>query len=222
EFNIQSANKSFQNIKNDVDLLVKEILQRFIDSGKELSKVVSDLNDFFWKKGKSDYVKAMNQIEVRGGKRKELAVEKISNQTRVPISQIVALGDSITDINMLQRLKDEDGIAISFNGNRFTVSRANIAITTTNNLGTLPIFEYEDNIDAFLESWEKQYESFKNNPIKIPKSLVTKEIKNYFVHHKFVPDIENLKTKSKGEIDLIISKQEKMRKIVRGWAGNLG
>ncbi len=222
ELNIKNASETFHNIKSDVDILVKGIFQHFIDSGKHLDKVINELNDFFWKREDSDYIKAMDLIRVRGGKRKELAVEAISNQTQVPISEIVALGDSITDINMLQRLKDEDGIAVSFNGNRFTVSRANIAITTTNNLGTLPVFEYKDNIDAFLESWESLYNGFRNNPQKIPDNLISKEIKNYFIKYQFIPEIENLKNKNKSEIDLIAIKQERMRKKVRGWAGNLG
>jgi energy-converting hydrogenase A subunit R len=222
ELNIKNANKTFHNIDKDVDILVKTIFQRFVESGKHLDKVINDLNDFFWKKEDSDYVKAMNIIKVRGGKRKELAVEEISNQCQVPLSEIVALGDSITDINMLQRIKEENGLAVSFNGNRFTVRRANIAVTTTNNLGTLPIFEHKDNIDAFLESWEVLYKKFKNNPKKIPDNLISKEIKNYFIKHQFIPEIEDLKNKSNEELDLIITKQEKMRKNVRGWAGKLG
>ena len=123
---------------------------------------------------------------------------------------------------MLQRLKDEGGIAVSFNGNRFTVGRANVAITTVNNLGTLPIFEYKDSIEKFLELWEENYHIFYTNPRKIPEEIVSREIKNLFVKYQFVPEIENLKNKSNEEIDLIISKQEIMRKKVRGWAGNLG
>ncbi|MBY8987381.1 MAG: HAD hydrolase family protein [Candidatus Lokiarchaeota archaeon] len=222
ELNIKTANNTFQNIKRDVDVLVKNIFQQFINNGKRLNEIIDDLNDFFWRREDTDYIKAMNQIQVRGGRRKELAVETISNQTQVPISEIIALGDSITDINMLQRLKDEGGIAVSFNGNRFTIGRANIAITTTNNLGTLPIFEYKDNIDTFVESWEKNYTNFRNNPQNIPDNLISKEIKNYFIKYQFIPEIENLKNKTKSELELIVIKQEEMRKKVRGWAGNLG
>jgi len=222
ELNIRSANESFHNIKNEVDTLVKSIFQKFTDSNKNLDAIIEDLNDFFWKKEKSDYFKAMEKIQVRGGKRKEQAIETISNKTQIPISEIVALGDSITDINMLQRLKDENGIAVSFNGNRFTVSRANIAITTPNNLGTLPIFEHKLNIESFLDLWEKTYKEFYLNPRNIPEKLVSRETKEYFVKYQFVPEIENLKNKSKEELDLIIAKQERMRKKVRGWAGNLG
>jgi len=222
ELNIKKVSETFPYIKDDVDILVKGIFQQFVDSGKHLNNVLDDLNDFFWRGKDSNYVKAMDQIRVRGGKRKELAIETISNNTKVPISEIVALGDSITDINMLQRLKDEDGIAISFNGNRFTVGRANIAITTPNNLGTLPIFKYKDNIDAFLDSWESFYNNFRNRPQDIPDSLISKDIKNYFIKYQFIPEIENLKNKSEEELKIISIKQEFMRKKVRGWAGNLG
>jgi len=222
ELNIKSLNETFNDIKSDVDLLIGGIFQQFVDGGKQLNKVIDELNEFFWKRKESDYVKAMNHIQVRGGKRKELAIETISDKTQIPISEFVALGDSITDINMLKRLKDEGGKAVSFNGNRFTVSRANIAVTSTNNLGTLPIFDYKDNLDAFLESWESLYSGFRNNPKKIPDNLISKEIKNYFIKHQFVPEIEDLKTKTKEELDLIVIKQERMRRRVRGWAGNLG
>ena len=103
----------------------------------------------------------MNKVKVRGGKRKELAVEEISRRTKVPISEMIALGDSITDINMLQRLKDEGGIAVSFNGNRFTAERATVAVTTPNNLGTLPVFHAKDRIDDFLDDYERLYQQSK-------------------------------------------------------------
>lgn len=222
ELNLKKVKESFFNIKSDVDFLVKNIFQKFLTNDKKLSTAIENLNEFFWSKEESDYIKAMNQVQVRGGLRKELAVEQISEKTNVPISEIIALGDSITDINMLQRLKDESGIAVSFNGNRFTVKRANIAVTTVNNIGTLPIFEYKDSIERFLDSWEKNYNNFYANPRNIPEELVSREIKNYFVKYQFVPEIENLKNKSNREIDLIIVKQENMRKKVRGWAGNLG
>ena len=222
ELNLKKANESFLNIKSDVEFLVKNVFQTFLTNGKNLSTVLENLNEFFWSKRESDYIKAMNLVQVRGGIRKELAVETISNKTHIPISEIIVLGDSITDINMLQRLKDEGGIAVSFNGNRFTVGRASIAVTTENNLGTLPIFEYKDSIERFLELWEKNYNNFNTNPRNIPEELISKEIKNLFVKYQFVPEIENLKNKSNREVDFIIAKQEKMRKQVRGWAGNLG
>lgn len=220
--NIQQLKKGLANIDKTTNVLVKELFQKYLDNNKKLDSVIKDLNKFFWEGEESDYIKVMNQVEVRGGKRKELAIEDISNRTGVPISNMIALGDSITDINMLQRLKDEEGIAVSFNGNKYTAERANIAITTPNNLGVLPVFESKDNIEEFLDRWESEFDAFKTDPKKIPDGLISRKTKHIFINHNFVPEIVNLSNKSKKEINTIISKQEEMRRLVRGWAGKLG
>jgi len=222
DLNLKSLKEGLANIGDTVNTLVREIFQKYLDNDKNLDSVIPDLNEFFWKGPETDYIKVMNQVKVRGGKRKELAVEDIAKRTKIPISKMIALGDSITDINMLQRLKDEGGIAVSFNGNDFTISRATVAVTTPNNLGVLPIFEVKDDIQQFLEKWESQYESFKDNPKKIPDGLISEEVKALFVQNDFVPEIDDLTNKTESQLKLIIEKQKKMRKIVRGWAGNLG
>jgi energy-converting hydrogenase A subunit R len=222
DLDIRELKKDLTNIEETVNILVRDIFQKYIDNDKDLNCVIDDLDVFFWKGKKSDYIKVMNKVKVRGGKRKELAVEEISKRTNTPISEMIALGDSITDINMLQRLKDEGGIAVSFNGNRFTAERANVAITTPNNLGVLPVFQAKNNIEEFLEKWELLYESFENDPKKIKNGIISKQCKDLFIQENFIPEITNLKNKSTEQLNEIISKQEKMRKLVRGWAGNLG
>jgi len=222
ELNIEELREGLTSINDTVDILVRIIFQKYIDNDKNLEIVIEDLNDFFWKGSETDYIKVMNQVKVRGGKRKELAVEDIAKRTNIPISEMIALGDSITDINMLQRLKDEDGIAVSFNGNNFTISRATVAVTTPNNLGVIPLFEAKDGIKQFLAKWESAHESFKDNPKLIPSGLISKECKKYFVQYNFVPEIDDLMNKTNDQLKEIIEKQKKMRKRVRGWAGNLG
>jgi len=220
--NVKKLKEGLRNIDDTVNILVKEIFQKYLTNHNDLSSVIADLNDFFWKGEESDYIKVMNRVKVRGGKRKEFAVEEISEKTGVHISEMIALGDSITDIDMLKRLNEEGGLAITFNGNRFSAKNANIAITTPNNLGVLPIFQFKDNIDDFLEKWEEKSIYFKNNPQKIEKGLISNDYKEIFVRHNFVPELVNLKNKSAEQKKEVIARQEKMRKIVRGWAGNLG
>ncbi len=222
DLHINELKEGVSNIEETTDYLVREIFQKYLDNNKNLECIIEDLNDFFWRGDETDYIKVMNNVKVRGGKRKELAVEDISERTRIPISEMIVLGDSITDINMLQRLTDEGGIAVSFNGNRFTIERANIAVTTPNNLGVLPVFQAKNNIERFLEEWENQFNKFKNNPKNISNGLISKECKSFFLEGGFVPEISNLKNKSDKELDEIISSQVKMRKLVRGWAGELG
>ena len=222
DLHINKLKEGLENIEDAIKILIKEIFTRYLKEKKNLNNVIDDLNHFFWKGEENDYVRIMNMIKVRGGHRKELAVEDISDRTATPISQMIAIGDSITDINMLDRLNREGGIAVSFNGNRFSAKRANIAVTTPNNLGILPLFEFKDKIEDFLAEWENRYEYFKENPNQIKNGLIPSNIKNIFINYGFVPELVYLKNKTEKQIDSIISRQVKMRKLVRGWAGNLG
>ncbi len=222
ELNIKDMKKGLLNIELDIEILLKQIFQKYLKNDKDLISVLEDLNNFFWKGEESDYINVMNHVKVRGGKRKEFAVEDISKRTGVSISQMVAIGDSITDINMLQRLSNENGIAITFNGNRFSLKRANVAVTTPNSLGVLPIFQSHHKINQFLEEWESKFEHFQKNPMDIPKGLISKESKEFCVKHNFVPELTNLTNKTEDQKDEITLKQEIMRKKVRGWAGTFG
>jgi len=222
EFNIDKIKQGLHDIETDVEQLLQGIFQVYIKKEKDLDSVINDLNKFFWKEKESDYIRVMNQVKVRGGRRKELAVEEISERTSTSISEMIALGDSITDINMLQRVNNEGGIAISFNGNRFSLKRANYAVTTPNNLGVIPIFQSGNKLNDFLEEWESKFDLFNKDPESIPDGLISKELKDLFIKYEFVPELINLNNKSSEEIKSIIARQEKMRKLVRGWAGNLG
>lgn len=222
DLNIQQLKKGLSDIEDAVNVLIREIFKKYLTNNKALNSVIEDLNDFFWTDPESDYIRIMNQVIVRGGKRKELAIEEISKRTSIPISEMIAVGDSITDINMLQRLSDEGGIAVSFNGNRFSVERANVAITTTNCLGVLPIFQANINIKDFLEHWEVNFKSFQNDPNNIPNDLISQQCKDFFIKYNFIPEIINLTNKSKEQIKEIILRQEKMRKFMKGWASKLG
>jgi len=219
---LSSLKENSTNISKDVDTLVKNIFQKYLENDKNLNFVIEDLNNFFWRGEETDYIKIMNRVKVRGGKRKELAVEDISDRTGVPIDEMIAIGDSITDINMLERLDEENGIAISFNGNRFSLKYANTAVTTPNGIGILPIFENYTNLEGFLGKWESSYPIFKNEPKNIPSSFVSKVCKNHLIYYEFVPKLIDLKVKDSEELKDIIEEQEKMRKKVRGWAGKLG
>ncbi|MFX1376992.1 MAG: HAD hydrolase family protein [Promethearchaeota archaeon] len=221
-FNIEELKIGLQNIEDDLETLINIIFQKYLNNDKDLNSIIEDLNNFFWKGKESDYIKAMNLIKVRGGKRKEIAVEDISQRTDTLISEMIAIGDSITDINMLQRVNDEGGIAISFNGNRFSLKRANIAVTTINNLGVLPIFNNKNDFRKFLLNWESQFEKFCNDPKKITDGLISNETKELFIKYNFVPELIDLKNKNDIEYSKIVLKQEEMRKRIRGWAGKLG
>ncbi|MHA1229962.1 MAG: HAD hydrolase family protein [Candidatus Helarchaeota archaeon] len=222
KLDIDELSSFAENLSHKIETLVNEIFPKYLKNEKDINSVIDDLNEFFWNDKNSSYYKIMEKIVVRGGKQKELAIEDISNRTGMPIRSMIAIGDSITDINMLGRLNRENGIAISFNGNNYSISAANIAITTPNVFGVLPIFYNKDRVWDFVAEWNENYNDFKNSIEKIPDDLLPDFIIEYFKQHKFVPRIDDLRNLTEEQKLEIIKFQKSMRKKVRGWVGELG
>ncbi|MHA1836293.1 MAG: HAD hydrolase family protein [Candidatus Odinarchaeia archaeon] len=218
-FPVEELKKELGSINEAIDVLIDQIFPMYLKKG--LEAVVDDLNNFFFK-SKTSYNRTMMRVKVRGGRRKEQAMVDIAEKHRIPLSEIIAVGDSITDMNMLSRVKKEGGIAISFNGNQYSIPKANIAVTSPNQMGSIPVFENHDDIWNWLSEWQSQYESFKGNPGKIPEGLVSHETRKYFIKENFVPRIDNLKDIDDKSLKEIIKLQKEMRSKVRGWVGSLG
>ncbi len=218
---IEETRNDIKNIEEHLQILIDTIFKKYLEKDSQLDVVIDDLNQFFWKK-ESDYVKAMNRIQVRGGRRKEAAVVEVAEKMSYPISEMIATGDSITDKDMLRRVNEEGGIAISFNGNQYSIPHANIAVTSPDLMGVIPIFSNKDDIWNFLEKWETQYSNFADAPKQIPEELIDKTLKEYYIRQNFIPRIDNLKDASSSKKEKVIKFQKEMRKRVRGWFGNLG
>lgn len=222
KLDIDELKEYSQNLEQKIDILINEIFPKYIKNNKDLDSVIEDINEFFWNDRSSSYYRIMQEIVVRGGKQKELAIENIAERTSCKVGEIIATGDSITDINMLNRIKKEKGIAISFNGNDYSLPAANIALTTPNVMGIMPIFHNYNNIWNFIEKWNENYDENKKNPKLIDEKLIPNYLKEYFIKNQFIPHIDDLRGISKDKKEKLINIQKKMRKKVRGWVGGLG
>ncbi len=125
----------------------------------------------------------LREVKVMGGKRKKEVAEFAD----------VCVGDSISDSQMLKHVAKK-GLAISFNGNRFALENANLAVVSDTTLATsLAIRIYwNDGIDGIKRLCESRD-----------------------CYH-WIPDL------TKDEFEELVSLSESMRKKVRGDAGELG
>ncbi|MBD3227546.1 MAG: HAD hydrolase family protein [Candidatus Lokiarchaeota archaeon] len=222
KLDIDELKASSQDLEGKIDRLINEIFPKFINNGKNLNLVKDDLNDFFWNDRSSGYYKIMQEIVVRGGRQKEIAIEDIAERTGCNVGEIIATGDSITDINMLNRIKREKGIAVSFNGNNYSLPAANIALTTPNVMGIMAVFHNYNNIWSFIKKWNENFNEYRINPEKIDTLIIPEYLKEYFIENNFVPRIDDLRDISNNQKEKLISIQKEMRKKVRGWVGGLG
>ncbi len=213
-----------KEVQERLEHLVKEIFPRYYEARSSLDRVLDDINDFFWGKNfhGSTFNDILEEIHVRGGRLKELAIEDISRRTNTPISRIIATGDSITDINMLERVVKEGSFGISFNGNEFSLSRANLAVTTNNLHGIQPLFDAWPEIWSFVETWTSYNLNALETPEQIPNDPKLSNLKNFLTYHKLMPKLHDLRNRTKTELQNIIQEQKSMRKQVRGWVGALG
>ncbi len=103
------------------------------DLSKKDNETIERLNQIFWKDLPSmkayEIIKDVNPI---GGFEKANAVKEILNKTGCEFSDVIYIGDSITDVQALNLIKENGGLAISFNGNQYALKEAEIAVLALN------------------------------------------------------------------------------------------
>ena len=82
---------------------------------------------------------------VMGGKRKVKALRLITKKLGVSLKDIVVVGDSITDFQMLKAVKEAGGLAIVFNGNQYALPYGTIGVASASLM----------DIKKILEAWLK-------------------------------------------------------------------
>ncbi|MFX1362747.1 MAG: hypothetical protein ACFE7A_04785 [Promethearchaeota archaeon] len=219
-FPITRLKQESEVLAKSIRTLVRDILGKFKKEG--FDSVLENLNSFFWDNPDAPYPKLMNQISVRGGERKAVTLNKVCTETHCLQINVIAVGDSITDRNMLSAVKESEGVAISFNGNKYSVPNANVAVTSPNLMGVNVIVDKYPHVWSTIEKWSENFATFRDAPGTIPDELLSKELKAYFVKHKFAPQIDDLRELSPEQRFKIIQDQQRMRERVRGWVGELG
>jgi energy-converting hydrogenase A subunit R len=200
-------------------VLLQQILKLpFIDlSGvrkkEDLSAVtkrtISRLDEVFQEEIPSlECSKVMKETRPMGGMEKAKAV--VDSLKGREISQVMYVGDSITDVEALRLVNERGGVSISFNGNSYALKVAQIACISPH---TIPL---ETMGEVFsVEGKEGTLELAKKWPQSLKGSLSQKlrAISPY-------PRVEILTNENLGRL---IKESERMRKGVRGEAvGSLG
>lgn len=158
------------------------------------------LNDFYFRQLKETAPgDIFSQVQVIGGARKVRAMEEIAASHGIAPGELIAVGDSITDFKMLQRVRDAGGIAIVFNGNEYAIPYANIALAGTD-IGLL---------------WEFAQAHARGNDVIELARILEQEYQND-------PQVDCLVGADADRIAAITDAHKRFRKLVRGDAAKLG
>ncbi|MDD1775703.1 MAG: hypothetical protein LUQ24_09255 [Methanobacterium sp.] len=96
-----------------------------------------NLENIFWEKlPHLEIGRIFQDVKTIGGEGKKIAVEDIIGRFKFNASDLMYVGDSITDVQPLRYALEEGGLAVSFNGNEYAIKETEIAVMADN---TLPV-----------------------------------------------------------------------------------
>ncbi|MBE8539335.1 hypothetical protein [Geoglobus acetivorans] len=159
-----------------------------ISEGKTAS--AEYLNSLFWKElPKTPFWQIMEDVKVVGSRRKREIAESYNE------SKVITIGDSISDIEMFDYARENDGLAMSFNGNEFALRHANLAVIADSAVveAVIAITFLERGFEGVREIAESGHDLLSGK---------------YEIHFEIDEDT--------------IRKSLKMRRALRGKAGELG
>ena len=198
------------------------------DLSNENQALVSRLDTIFWEEiPKMRIGKILSDVNPIGGFEKARAVEDSLKKTGLTLSEVLYIGDSITDVQALELVKNAEGVAISFNGNRYSIKAAKWACMCGNTaiigaiarLLTLNGMEAMDELMADMDSDQAEGTGFLD------------ALASMGVEPAFLEPLRLLRDKDAPRIFLVnstnifdvIKDSEYMRKNVRGLSvGELG
>jgi energy-converting hydrogenase A subunit R len=98
-------------------------------------QTIRQLDDIFWEKiANMESGMFLDDVKPVGGDEKANATEKIADRVGTDLSEVIYFGDSITDVECFRLVRQSGGLTISFNGNRYAVREAEVAIISSDTL----------------------------------------------------------------------------------------
>ncbi len=188
------------------------------DFSSKDQKTVERLDEIFWEElSKMESGRMLREINPVGGIEKAKAVQNIAEMIGGSFDGVMYVGDSITDVQALKLVRMKGGLAVSFNGNGYSVQESDVAFLSENTIVT----------SIFAEAFGKLG---KQGALNLVYSWNPSELKKYCSPILFkqmitifgdnFPQVEIV---TDDNVDRLINQSNVFRKSIRGEAiGNLG
>lgn len=209
------------DMSNEEKVSIEKFKNQILENPKDY-----DLFDkiFFEEIPKMSFYDSIKDVEVVGGEGKKKAIEKIISDKNIDKNQIFYIGDSITDVEPLKFAKNNNGISVSFNGNRYSINAAEIAIISESAIPSLLIADiYNENDKEEVLKFIEEYNSSNDIENILKKYNITSEIKNKFLNTFNSNNYPIIKIIDNDNFYDIVDESSKMRNTIRGQKiGELG
>jgi len=177
-----------------------------------------NLERIFWEElPEMEIYSLVKEVNPVGGEAKKEAVLDIMEKRSFQASDLMYVGDSITDVQPLNFAKENGGIALSFNGNEFALDNASIAAISDNTVITSVIADLFNRYDL------KVVQDFALSFEKDPEKAVQEHPLNPQLASKLVETNTRLEMVTENNREELKEESSKFRKRVRGESiGGLG
>lgn len=216
--------------KNSLKKLIREISQMSIiempagakslsDLPGECRKTIQRLDDIFWKEiANMESGKIFYEVNPVGGEEKADAVKEATERAGVDLSSVMYVGDSITDVEAFKLVKENCGLAVSFNGNQYAIKNAEIAVLSENSITTALIADVfcrfgKRGTLSLMENWSRE---------ALNKSHVSPTLLNrlFMLYPSELPKVKIITSEN---MEILAEESSRFREKVRGEAiGRLG
>jgi len=182
-------------------------------------ETVDRLDEIFWKEiPQMESGRMLREVNPVGGTEKAKAVKDIVEKIGCSLDRVMYVGDSITDAQALRLVRDYGGLAVSFNGNNYSVRESDVAVLSGNTVVTSVLAEAFSRLGkegalGLVNEW---------NPAGLQKHCAVAELheRMSIVFGAVFPQVERV---TSGNVERLISESSVFRKTVRGEAiGKLG
>ncbi len=107
------------------------------DFSEEDRRTIKRLDDIFWRIiPETSAGQILYDVNPVGGTEKASAVKDIMDRTGADPSDIMYVGDSITDVEPFRMIREGGGLTVSFNGNQYAIREAEVAVMSSHTIIT--------------------------------------------------------------------------------------
>jgi energy-converting hydrogenase A subunit R len=185
------------------------------DFSKQDRETVMQLDSIFWEKisrmGAGIVFRITKPV---GGRQKAEAVKNAVDKSRIQLSDVLYVGDSITDVEAFKLVGENGGLTVTFNGNEYAVRNAELAVLSENNtiLAVIAdLFSKQEKEKVLQVLGECSYENLKQTPVA--ESIL----------EKLSVKLPKLQIVTAQNMETLVRESSEFRKKVRGEAvGRLG
>lgn len=201
-------------------IVIPSTAKRIEDFSSTDQETIRRLDLIFWSEiADMSLGKIFSDMTTVGGSQKAEAIEDAVEGLGAQLSDVMYVGDSITDVEAFQLVRDNGGLTVSFNGNNYAVRSAEIAVLSKNNIVTAIITDVfckrgKQAALNLVENWNVQ--SLERNGV-ISLSLLDHL---FSLYPQTLPKVQIITAKN---MEYIAKESSEFRKKVRGESiGRLG